>query len=64
MTAAPACPRCDSIKTRKVADSPIKGKWKLYGCNECHYVWRSTEDLTGIDKRIDYLRQKAVHVWE
>ncbi len=64
MTKAAACPRCDSTQVRKLADSPIKGKWEVYGCDECNYVWRSTEDLSGIDKRVPYLRQKAVHVWD
>ncbi|MBI2832507.1 MAG: hypothetical protein HYX79_09655 [Chloroflexi bacterium] len=62
--ALPACPRCDSKKTRKLADSPVKGKWEIYGCDECNYVWRSTEDLGGIDKRVEYLKQKAVRVWD
>lgn len=61
---APACPRCDSTKTRKVSDSPIKGKWELYGCANCNFVWRSTEDLTDLDKRVNDLMQKAVRVWE
>jgi hypothetical protein len=62
--AAPACPRCDTHKTERVADSPVKGKWEVYRCTECNYVWRSTEDLMGIDKRIDYLRKTAVHFWD
>ena len=62
--AVPACPRCDSSQTVKASDSPIKGKWEVYRCKECSYIWRSTEDLTGIDKRIDYLRKTAVHFWD
>ena len=59
-----ACPRCDTSQIEKVADSPIKGRWEVYRCRECNYVWRSTEDLTGIDKRIEYLRKTAVHFWD
>jgi transposase-like protein len=58
------CPRCDTKQIEKVADSPIKGKWEAYRCKECNYVWRSTEDLTAIDKRIEYLRKTAVHFWD
>jgi uncharacterized Zn finger protein len=61
---ASACPRCGSGQTEKVADSPVKGEWEVYRCRECNYVWRSTEDLTGIDKRIEYLRKTAVHFWD
>jgi transposase-like protein len=62
--AALACPRCNSSQTEKASDSPIKRKWEVYRCKECHYVWRSTEDLTGIDKRIEYLRKTAVRFWD
>ena len=62
--AASACPRCDTQQIEKVADSPIKGKWEVYRCKECRYVWRSTEDLASIDKRIEYLRKTAVHFWD
>ena len=62
--AGSACPRCDSSEIEKTADSPIKGKWEIYRCKGCHYVWRSTEDLTGIDKRVEYLRKTAVHFWD
>ena len=58
------CPRCDSNQTEKLADSPVKGKWEVYGCKACNYVWRSTEDLKGIDKRVDYWRETAVRYWK
>ncbi len=61
---ASACPRCDSGQVEKAADSPIKGKWEIYRCKECNYVWRSTEDLRGIDTRIEYLRKTAAHFWD
>ena len=60
----PTCPRCDSSQTAKAADSPVKGKWEIYRCQSCHYVWRSNEDLTGIDKRVEYLRRTAIHFWD
>ena len=50
------CPRCDSPQTSKVADSPVKGKFEVYRCEACNYVWRSTEDLTGIAKHIEHWR--------
>ena len=54
---APACPRCDSSQTVKVADSPIKGKFEIYRCIDCNYVWRSIEDLSEITKMVDYWRE-------
>jgi transposase-like protein len=59
-----ACPRCNSTAVEKAADSPVKGKWEIYRCEECNFVWRSTEDLTGIDKRIEYLRKTAARIWD
>lgn len=56
---APSCPRCDSTQTKKVADSPVKGRAEVYRCPDCNYVWRSTEDLAGIAKNIAYLREHA-----
>lgn len=60
MTKAPDCPRCDGGQTRKIADSPVAGKFEVYRCEECNFVWRSSEDLTGIDKRVPYWREHAV----
>lgn len=57
------CPRCDSNKVEKVADSPVRGKWEAYSCRECNYVWRSTEDLTNIDRRMEYWRRTAGRDW-
>jgi transposase-like protein len=59
-----SCPRCDSDRTAKVADSPVKGKWEAYRCGECFYVWRSTEDLTGIHKNVEYWKKTAVRFWD
>ena len=46
------CPRCESVEIKMVAKSPIENKWEVYGCNNCNYRWRSTEDLTSIEKII------------
>ena len=60
---APACPRCDSTQTLKIADSPVKGRWEAYRCQECNYVWRSTEDLSKIAKRVPYWRATVTRFW-
>ena len=39
------CSRCGSEKVDKIADSPVRGAWKLFACKTCNYVWRSTETL-------------------
>jgi predicted Zn finger-like uncharacterized protein len=57
--AVPACPRCDSKETVKASDSPVKGKFEVYRCTACNYVWRSTEDLTGISKDVETYRKQA-----
>jgi len=61
---ASMCPRCDSGQIEKVADSPVKGKWEVYHCKVCNYVWRSNEDLTGINKKVEYWMETAVHFWD
>lgn len=53
------CPRCDSSEVLKVADSPVKGKFEIYRCTACNYVWRSTEDLSEITKMIEYWRENV-----
>ena len=47
----------------KIADSPVKGKWEAYRCEECNYVWRSTEDVTDIVKKVEYWRETVVRCW-
>ena len=59
-----ACPRCDSSQVVKIADSPVKSKWEVYRCNGCCYVWRSTEDVTNISKKMEYWRENAVRYWQ
>jgi hypothetical protein len=27
-----------------MAESPVPGKWHLYRCERCRFVWRSTEE--------------------
>ena len=58
-----ACPRCDSTDTQKIADSPVKGRWEAYRCKACNYVWRSTEDLSNIAKKVKYWRETVVRFW-
>jgi hypothetical protein len=48
MADIPACPRCGSPDTTLVADSPVEGTWKMFGCNHCTYLWRNIETLEGI----------------
>lgn len=57
------CPRCDAPRLEKVAESPIKGKWEAYHCQECNYIWRSTEDLSHIVKQWPKWKEMAVHFW-
>ena len=56
---APTCPRCDSNQTLKVAESPIKGKFEIYRCEACNYVWRSSEDLSDTTKWIEHWRESV-----
>jgi transposase-like protein len=58
------CPRCDSGQNKKIGESPVRGKWEVYGCRECHYVWRSTEDLKGISKKVAYWKRTAINFWD
>jgi transposase-like protein len=51
------CPRCDAGQTMKVADSPVMGVFEVFRCEECNYVWRSTEDLSDITKWIEEWRK-------
>lgn len=59
----PACPRCDSEETEKVAESPVAGKWEAFHCRECNYIWRSTEDLSHVVKHWPKWKEMAVHFW-
>ena len=60
MVTLQACPRCDADQTLKVADSPVKGKWEVYRCPKCNYVWRSTESLEDIVKLTDRIIDEAI----
>ncbi len=55
--AALKCPRCEAAETVKEAESPVKGKFEVYRCEACNYVWRSTEDLSEIDQWIEQWRE-------
>lgn len=54
------CPRCDGDEGRKIADSPVKGKWEVYRCPKCNYLWRSSENLKGIVKLTSKMIDEAV----
>jgi hypothetical protein len=55
------CPRCYSDQTLKICDSPIEGSWEVFGCKNCSFLWRSTEDLN----RVLRLREEDVRnaIW-
>jgi hypothetical protein len=38
------CLRCDTEGCSLLSGSPIAGKWELYRCNRCRFVWRNTEE--------------------
>lgn len=44
------CPRCDSPKVKKMADSPVGKVWEVYVCENCWFSWRSTEDIHVLPK--------------
>ena len=60
MATLPVCPRCDAKKTLKIAVSPVKGKWEVYRCPKCNYVWRSTESLEDIVKLTTRIIDEAI----
>lgn len=39
----PPCPRCRSVDTAVLAESPQPGIWTMFSCDICYYTWRSTE---------------------
>ena len=45
------CPRCESASTRVRFESPVAGVWTLYGCDDCLFIWRSTEPKTITDPK-------------
>jgi hypothetical protein len=38
------CLRCQTEGASVMAESPVPGKWHLYRCERCRFVWRSTEE--------------------
>lgn len=59
----PACPRCDATQTLKIADSPVAGKWEVYRCPSCNFVWRSTEQFDELAKLSSQMVEQAVSFW-
>jgi vanillate/4-hydroxybenzoate decarboxylase subunit D len=43
MTKRHVCPRCESEKTGTLTQSPVRGVWEVYHCEECFFAWRSSE---------------------
>jgi hypothetical protein len=43
------CPRCRATAVRRVAASPVPGRWVMRSCQTCWYAWRSTEPGTATD---------------
>lgn len=38
------CLRCDKKSYTCIGESPVQGKWQLFRCDHCSFVWRSTEE--------------------
>lgn len=38
------CFRCEKKATTCIGESPVRGKWQLFRCDTCSFVWRSTEE--------------------
>lgn len=53
MTVNADCPRCGSADTEFVSESPVEGKWELYRCDNCEFVWRTTEDRETLTPHFD-----------
>ena len=60
MAKPPVCPRCDADQSEKIGDSPVQGKWEVYRCPKCNYLWRSTENLEGIAKLTSKMIEEAI----
>jgi len=63
MSTPASCPRCDDTRTEQVAVSPVPGVWEVFRCQHCNYVWRSTEELTGIAKYDQQVVDRAHAPW-
>jgi hypothetical protein len=37
------CPRCDKEEAVKVFEAPKDRSWEIFRCQNCNFVWRSTE---------------------
>ena len=46
------CPRCRAVAANQVAESPVAGRWQMFACGTCHYVWRSTEPDSATDPEL------------
>lgn len=44
------CPRCEHDEIKTIATSPVGKVWEVYCCQKCFYSWRSTENITILNK--------------
>lgn len=47
------CPRCESADTEFVFASPVEDAWELHRCDNCEFVWRTTEDYDMLTPHYD-----------
>ena len=58
------CLRCDRTDFTCIGESPVKGKWQLFRCNTCSFVWRNTEEsyLAPYVTKLDEERMRSI-IW-
>ncbi|MFC7343658.1 non-oxidative hydroxyarylic acid decarboxylases subunit D [Saccharopolyspora griseoalba] len=37
------CPRCADPGVQRITTSPVPGAWEVLQCQQCLYMWRTTE---------------------
>ncbi|WP_406416227.1 hypothetical protein OH809_39745 [Streptomyces sp. NBC_00873] len=47
------CPRCAHQAVERVFASPVPGAWEVLNCEQCLYMWRTSEP-TRRTRREDY----------
>jgi hypothetical protein len=43
MAEASICPRCACRTVEKIFSSPVTGVWDVLQCQQCFYMWRTSE---------------------
>lgn len=58
------CARCGKDATTCIAESPVKGKWQLFRCDYCAFVWRSTEE-SYLESHVTQLTEEEIRalIW-